>query len=1354
MNRWLRTSCLLFLLILCVVTAKASVHFTEIGLWGGNCNCVAVEGNRAYVGAGNCLVVYDLTNPSAPARLGYVSLPDVIDKIAISGQYAYVACEYALTQIVDISDPAKPVILGTVGHIDDEWYGYPFDITGDTIGDISASGSRLYIACWDGVFEMDVSNPAQATMANYLGGCGNYCSLATYGDYLVYANTDYPGYLSVVDLSAPYWGDAYVGGLGNVPAGSLTVSGHYVYAACSSQGVKIIDLSDPANPVLTATVDTPGLAMHVAISGSYAYVADGSSGMQVMDISDPTHPAIVGVFPTSCFANRLAVSGNNVIIADSQRGFRIADVSTPSNPSTAYTCDAGGITDMAVIGNTALASNGTTWTSSATGLYTLDLSDPTSPNKLSWTSAPKSGELSVTDGRAYLFGNGWDYSSKEMDIFDVSDLTSPILLSQFNAGAYVGSIDVSGTHAYIGGSKKVSIVDLTNPSSPVTVGTAVSAGSPVYDTAVSNSYLYAGSYDGGLEVFNVSDPLHPNLVSTNNQFRPGNMLATDNTLYATGSSYPLSVFDISTPANPVQTGTFPIGGGDLFLSGQTLYASNPGGVAALDVSNPAMPDLIGQWQSTGGGSIVAVAGDIAYALSCGTVRVLKMEQGETSTIYGRVRDAQGVAMPMTAVSVGGISSTTDYDGYYVLGDFSAADYTISASSPGWTTQNKAVTLVANQSVEVDFTMPLGTIVGTVADNLGNPVSGASIEMYGAHGDVGGDVLSQTTIVTGPDGRYTIPDVYPGDCNVAASQTGYDRAFGYTTVTGGQTSTCNITLPKHGAISGHVMDPRGGPIKGVKISYASQYTTYSAATDSNGGYMLPDLSAGAYELNVWQGSQNITLKKASVAVGTTTTCDFTLPDRFPMAQVGSCNLGSECYDIWLLGTRAYVACADAGLKIVDVSNPENPTIIGVCDTPGTATDVTVEGGYAYVADDYSGLQVIDVHDPTHPALVGTCATPGRAFGVAVQGDYAYVSNVNTSLQIISVQNPCAPTIVGQFTIPARNILFSGGCMYVSGQTNYWGEVNIMDFSDPRQLRLQCKYYADTALDVAVSGNLACVCNAFDGFDILDVSNPSKPARVCGLDTYFANAVCIADGRAFIADATGGLLVYDVSDPASPILVGTASSYTSDVAVSGDYIYADDVGGSFIIYDMFRPAVTGNAPNTGYNDATVNMTGITGRGFKPGCGVKLTRPGQPDIVASSVASLSASITCAFDLRGVMPGYWTVCVTNPDGKTGKGSSTSFLVKVSSSAPKLGLRATDISQPVTATAARNHRCVVWGKVISRSSTRIQIDDGSRKLIAITGSGFSGISVGGYISACGTLEPNTNPPCLFCQQADIVKYK
>ncbi|MBE7499470.1 MAG: hypothetical protein HS113_04015 [Verrucomicrobiales bacterium] len=74
-----------------------------------------------------------------------------------------------------------------------------------------------------------------------------------------------------------------------------------------------------------------------------------------------------------------------------------------------------------------------------------------------------------------------------------------------------------------------------------------------------------------------------------------------------------------------------------------------------------------------------------------------------------------------------------------------------------------------------------------------------------------------------------------------------------------------------------------------------------------------------------------------------------------------------------GHHAYVAAGEAGLQVIDLSNPAGPQQVGGYDTSGYARGVVVSGHYAHVADGDAGLQVIDVSNPANPQWVAAADT---------------------------------------------------------------------------------------------------------------------------------------------------------------------------------------------------------------------------------------------------------------------------------------------------------------------------------------------------------------------------------------------
>jgi hypothetical protein len=64
---------------------------------------------------------------------------------------------------------------------------------------------------------------------------------------------------------------------------------------------------------------------------------------------------------------------------------------------------------------------------------------------------------------------------------------------------------------------------------------------------------------------------------------------------------------------------------------------------------------------------------------------------------------------------------------------------------------------------------------------------------------------------------------------------------------------------------------------------------------------------------------------------------------------------------------YVADDDA-VAIINVSNPAEPVMLYAYESVSRALDVYIDGKYLYVADADFGLRILDVTNPSSPALV--------------------------------------------------------------------------------------------------------------------------------------------------------------------------------------------------------------------------------------------------------------------------------------------------------------------------------------------------------------------------------------------------
>jgi hypothetical protein len=84
-----------------------------------------------------------------------------------------------------------------------------------------------------------------------------------------------------------------------------------------------------------------------------------------------------------------------------------------------------------------------------------------------------------------------------------------------------------------------------------------------------------------------------------------------------------------------------------------------------------------------------------------------------------------------------------------------------------------------------------------------------------------------------------------------------------------------------------------------------------------------------------------------------------------------DLEEGVHDVAVAGTLAYVAAGSRNLRIVNVSNPLAPVIIGTANTPGIARGVAVTGNYCLLADGIDLKVIARRASPSrcHPKISG-------------------------------------------------------------------------------------------------------------------------------------------------------------------------------------------------------------------------------------------------------------------------------------------------------------------------------------------------------------------------------------------------
>lgn len=560
---------------------------------------IKIDGNYAYIADGPAgLQIVDITIPLSPTLLGVdAGLGDAFG-VDVAGDWAYVADRGYGLSVFSVSDKMNPSRAG----------GYPYSPPGMPFR-IDVDSNYAYIA-----------DQAQGLRIFYVPPGPNAFLRGTYDivdsafDVAVNGTTAYVAFLShgleIVDVSNR-WGPNFVGNYGP-SAEAVALAGDYAYVMTNGL-VSVVDVvSDPENPSLVGSVALPVQAWGMTVSGDYAYVA--GEGLHVIDISDPSLPTVIGSRTTPGGSMDVEVRGDYAFVADEWLGVQVFDVSQPDSPALGAALDTPGAAwGVALSGNTAFVAG------AAGGFHSVDITNPAGPDLLdSWATPMSANKVVVRGTYAYLVDQGsglqifditnpaalqwlgeWDTSGAALDVavsgdiafvavdtagvevINVSVPTAPQLVASFNTAGNVRGIDAQDGLAFLADSSGLVILDVTNPSLPSEI-TTVDADPNLQgrDVSVVGDYAYVAYRSGG------------------------------------GGTQPrLQIIDISDPPNATEKGYVETVDEALSVSVRGNYAyvaDKSGGVQVINVNIPDSPAVIATIATPDVARQVVVSGSYAY----------------------------------------------------------------------------------------------------------------------------------------------------------------------------------------------------------------------------------------------------------------------------------------------------------------------------------------------------------------------------------------------------------------------------------------------------------------------------------------------------------------------------------------------------------------------------------------------------------------------------------------------------------------------------------------------------------------------------------------------------------------------
>ena len=420
------------------------INLTYVGTMNNHMSDLALYGNYLYTinYRTQSISVFNNTNPASPSLIGTIGVNGTTSSILVHNQYLYVTANIDGVRIFDLTNPSQPVEVSSV-------------VCPGRSKKLSINGNLAYVATSDsGVFVVDISNPLSPVSIGRNNTPATSVSSYPNGTFLYATDrlmtVDFSTVATPVETRLAYrYGTTR----------KVVIKDSLAYLASDDFGIRIFNIANPSVPTLVGEYRSLNKANDLLVAGNFAYFAN-STTLRVIDISNPSNPVQVASQAISRWITGLTLSNQYLYVGTETDSIQIFNVSEPRMPTFVRKFDHW-TTDLSAEGPFLYTCDGS-------AIHFYELLNPAAPVLVSSFYPNHLSSSTITIRDFYLYAVSPYYP---MMVYDVHNVVSPTLVGTYQSTNPAYSLTLNRNYALVANlSDGVRILNISDISQPIEVG--------------------------------------------------------------------------------------------------------------------------------------------------------------------------------------------------------------------------------------------------------------------------------------------------------------------------------------------------------------------------------------------------------------------------------------------------------------------------------------------------------------------------------------------------------------------------------------------------------------------------------------------------------------------------------------------------------------------------------------------------------------------------------------------------------------------------------------------------------------------------------------------------------------------